>query len=230
MTTWAISDIHGHLDVWKKVKNIIAPEDKVYVIGDLVDRGPQSWETFKVVYQDPQAIVMCGNHEDMLINACTDYFKNDESWQYESYHQSIRNGGYGTMSDWEMETCREGWLKTLKKLPLILQYKNIVLTHAGYTPYIDEDDSKISREDLLWDREHYFDIWNSNWHRDDIIIVHGHTPNQHLAEDLRADWNGGAFRYFNNHKICIDSGGFFSGHWTLLNLDTLEDTIITLGV
>ena len=65
MTTWAIADLHGHLEIWKKVKEIISPDDIVYVLGDCVDRGPQSWETLKTVYNDPQARLLKGNHEDM---------------------------------------------------------------------------------------------------------------------------------------------------------------------
>lgn len=49
-----------------------------------------------------------------------------------------------------------------------------------------------------------------------------------MSADLDMPWESGAFWYCDNHKVCIDSGGFFSGEWVLLNLDTLEDIVIEL--
>jgi hypothetical protein len=38
----------------------------------------------------------------------------------------------------------------------------------------------------------------------------------------------GAFWYDGGRKVCIDGGGFFTGEWILLNLDTMESHIIKL--
>ena len=81
---------------------------------------------------------------------------------------------------------------------------------------------------LLWDREHYLEDWKDK-EMDDVIIVHGHTPIHHLSRDLWEEWDSGAFWYADNHKVCIDSGGFFSDEFVLLNLDTMEDTVLTTG-
>lgn len=62
---------------------------------------------------------------------------------------------------------------------------------------------------------------------EDVVIVHGHTPIHYLADDIGETWLAGAFWYCGNHKVCIDSGGFFSDEFVLLNLDTLEDTVLT---
>ena len=78
MSVYALSDLHGCLDIYKSVKALLNPEDKVYFLGDAGDRGPQSWETIKAIARDPQFIYLKGNHEDMLVAAAEDYFKNDE--------------------------------------------------------------------------------------------------------------------------------------------------------
>lgn len=237
MTTWAIADLHGHLEIWKKVKEIISPDDIVYILGDCVDRGPQSWETLKAVYNDPQACLLKGNHEDMLVKACEDYLADGYEWDYHSWSLSAMNGGRDTMSEWELDPDREAWVKRLRDLPTWDSYdledKTYILCHAGMTPWImGEGEDKGTRipsdRMLIWDRDHYLEDWKPDEMDDDIIVVHGHTPIHHLSEDLWIEWESGAFWYCDGHKVCIDSGGFFSGEWILLCLDTGEDTVLTL--
>lgn len=235
MATWCIADLHGHLEIWKKVKEIISPNDTIYVLGDCIDRGPQSWETLKAVYNDPQAYLLKGNHEDMLVKACEDYLEDGGMWDYHSYSLCRMNGGEETMMAWERDPDRELWLKRLKELPTWdskeIHGKYYTFCHAGFTPWFREGTMECfvpTDRMLIWDREHYFDEWVDGEMDDDIIVVHGHTPIHHLSEDLWVDWESGAFWYCDGHKVCIDSGGFFSDEFILLNLDTLEDTVITL--
>ena len=58
MATWAATDLHGCLNAWEKMKEIIGPNDKVYVLGDCIDRGPQSWEIMKICLSKPAAITL----------------------------------------------------------------------------------------------------------------------------------------------------------------------------
>ena len=81
---------------------------------------------------------------------------------------------------------------------------------------------------LIWDRDHYLEDWEFGEMDEDIVVVHGHTPIHYLADDIGDTWLAGAFWYCGNHKVCIDSGGFFSDEFVLLNLDTLEDIVLTL--
>ena len=81
---------------------------------------------------------------------------------------------------------------------------------------------------LNWDRDHYLEEWVEDEMDSDVIVVHGHTPIHHLSEDLWVEWESGAFWYCDGHKVCIDSGGFFSGEFILLCLDTREDIVLTL--
>ena len=236
MAVYACGDLHGHLQIYEKICAMLKPGDKVFCVGDCGDRGPQSWETIKAVYNDPRFIYLKGNHEDMLVNACSDYLHDDYMWDYYSYSLCRSNGGESTMEAWERDPEREKWLVRLKNLPTWEVYENpsgdvFILSHAGLTPWLrhDVEDECIIPPDrmLLWDREHCFEDWNPA-EMDDVIVVHGHTPIHHLADDIRETWLAGAFWYCNKHKICIDSGGFFSGEWVLLNLDTLEDIVLTL--
>ena len=236
MAVYACADLHGHLKIYQKICDMLQPGDKVFCLGDCGDRGPQSWETIKAVYNDPRFIYLEGNHENMLVKACEAYLEDGYTWDYLSYSQCARNGGAPTLEAWERDPEREKWVTRLRNLPTWEVYENpsgdvFILSHAGLTPWLRDDveGECIIPPDrmLLWDREHYFEDWKPG-EMDDVIIVHGHTPIHHLADDINETWLAGAFWYFNRHKICIDSGGFFSGEFVLLNLDTLEDIVLTL--
>lgn len=235
MAIYALGDLHGHYEIYEKVKAMLKPEDTVYFLGDAGDRGPESWKCIKAIYNDPQFIYIKGNHEDMLVKACEDYLEDGGMWDYHSYSLCRMNGGEETMMAWERDPDRELWLKRLKELPTWdskeIHGKYYTFCHAGFTPWFREETMECfvpTDRMLIWDREHYFDEWVDGEMDDDIVVVHGHTPIHYLSEDLRVDWESGAFWYCDGHKVCIDSGGFFSDEFILLNLDTLEDTVITL--
>lgn len=234
MATWATVDLHACLNAWEKMKEIIGPNDKVYVLGDCIDRGSQPWETLKSVYSDPRVRLFKGNHEDMLVKACRDYLEDGEMWCYNSYTNCYYNGGYQTMIDWEIMPDREKWINVLDSLPVFDTYVNkdgitILLSHAGFSPWRDETNREQiyipSNEKLIWDREHIYDDWDKDEMNDNVLIVHGHTPSQFIANFNCVDWVPGAFWYCNNHKICLDNGGFDSGYFCLLNLDTFDEEI-----
>ena len=132
------------------------------------------------------------------------------------------------------EFYKEKWIKYLDNLPVFDTYVNkdgitILLSHAGFSPWRDESNREQvyipSNKKLIWDREHTYDDWDEDEMNDNVLIVHGHTPSQFIADFNCVDWVPGAFWYCNNHKICIDNGGFDSGYFCLLNLDTFDEEI-----
>jgi serine/threonine protein phosphatase 1 len=230
---FACSDLHGRLDLYYKIKEFIAPTDKVYFLGDAIDRGPEPWKTFKVMYEDPQFIMLKGNHEDMLVKAGKDYLNNKNTFDVQV---SISNGGEKTLQEWSMENNPEEWLNKIALLPVEIVIKNnhsqvLSLTHAGYTP----KGRTLTDEQLIWDRDHVFDNWRKAAHK---IIIHGHTPIPHLIRQFdkysllydnfpyHLQKINGALRYCDNHKIDIDCGLPLGKNTVLLNLDTLEDYLI----
>ena len=222
MSTYAISDLHGCLKAWKIVKEkILKPEDKIFVLGDCTDRGPQPWETFKQVVSDPRALVLKGNHEDMLVKAAKEII--DDEWGSRNQRLLVSNGGGKTLDQLIVDDMPEEWVKYLQSFPTYTQYTNvngqqIFLCHAGCTdPY---GCGLPSDEDLMWDREHYFDHPKFCG---DAIVVHGHTWVNYIKEDLNIkNTENEILFYANNKKICIDLGTYHTGKVGILNLDTFE--------
>ena len=70
--TYAMSDIHGFLDIFKQnVEQLnLSGDDRLILLGDYIDRGPQSGQTLRYIYDLQQKhgadkiIVLRGNHEE----------------------------------------------------------------------------------------------------------------------------------------------------------------------
>lgn len=231
MAVYACSDIHGQYELFKQIKSFLQPDDIVYFLGDAMDRGPSGWKIMKEILCDNRFIYLRGNHENMLIDAINEYFKLEH---FGSKCQLVlSNGGNLTLDAIlrESEQFAIEWANQLKKLPIYAEYSNtqgkqILLSHAGFTPHLDNNNNLIipSDYDLIWNREHFYDEFDAETFPN-TIIVHGHTPIPYIIEDLRlSPWTRcpGPLWYDNNHKVCLDSGAFATKLIYLLNLDTFE--------
>lgn len=243
MSTYAISDLHGRSDLYQEVKKILRPDDTVYCLGDCGDRGPDGWKLIKEVMSDPRFIYLKGNHEDLLIGAMLEYLCDERvNKYYERYPGcynsmaalSSHNGGAVTLNGWIQEGSNSDWITVINKLPLEAEYINkdgvkVLLSHAGFTPSKKGDDFS-----LMWDRHHFHDTWDSEKDGKNVVIVHGHTPCELVANKLNMVF-GPEHRYgwapfdgtiwYNEHKIDIDMGSYYTGYTVLLDLDTFDEHI-----
>ena len=218
---YACSDLHGMYSLFEQIKNFIQPDDIVYCLGDCGDRGPSGWRIISEVMDNPQWKYLKGNHEDMLAKAIKsnhrDYcFSEEQDLLY-------YNGGRLTYEAWEKETqWDESWGKRLHELPYYDKYYNtsnqmILLSHSGCI----HPDQYIPERDCLWDRSH---MGITTWPlRDDVYIVHGHTPVA-LARKGRAHPELLKIEnYCDGHKFNIDLASWYTGVCCLLDLDTFEE-------
>lgn len=84
LRTIIIGDIHGCDDQLKKILGKLQPDpetDMLILLGDLFDRGPESWEVFQTVkglredFGD-RFILLRGNHEDYLLRENISFMDN----------------------------------------------------------------------------------------------------------------------------------------------------------
>lgn len=195
--TYAIGDIHGHIDKLREVHEWIA-EDKrqhgaagdIVHVGDLVDRGPDSagvvdWLMKGVAAGEPW-IVLKGNHDRMMTYFLEVPSRSDPCLRSEYSWLSEPLGGLATMASYGVG-CRESddsmsfhaearaavpeaHLKFLEELPIMHQSSGAVFVHAGIKPRVALEDQ--IEDDLVWIRAQFH-----NYRRDHgALIVHGHTP------------------------------------------------------
>ena len=69
-----VGDIHGCDQALRGLLNKVQPgaEDTLILLGDLFDRGPESWQVFQTVRRladelGERFILLRGNHEDYLL-------------------------------------------------------------------------------------------------------------------------------------------------------------------
>ena len=246
------ADWHGCMWVWEKVKKILKKDDVLFYLGDAADRGPDGWELFKQLIDDPRVIYIKGNHDDFMYqNLGNINLKNyDPDAFYWDGHVDLwyYNGGEPTYTAFFKDKLpiekKMEYVKEIAKMPLYIEFTNtygnkILLSHSGDGDF--ENLEATDEEHWLWDRTHW--MFADSWFgKDNEYIIHGHTPIELMIErqEEYANWyegtdkevkmpmyNGhGAYFYGQGHKICIDTGAVWNNEAVLLNLDTWEEIII----
>ena len=168
-----IGDVHGCMDellgLWKKLK--IKANDKVFQVGDLVNKGPYSHEVIQFCIKN-QIQSILGNHEIRLLDA---YNAN-----------TIEN-----LKDYDIETLKS--LKSsdwsyIKKTPqyIYIKEKKVVVVHAGFLPNEpwDKQSKAITSKIQVIDKngeaqkrskEPNGTPWEKKW-KGPPLVIYGHTP------------------------------------------------------
>lgn len=205
---YAIGDIHGRndllCDLLEQIRRHVAhaphAENILVLLGDYVDRGPQSkavidtllglnWSRWKFVF-------LRGNHDQAVLDFLADanFYR---GWRpYGADETLISYGVIPPRSDGEAEFSKardafaarlpEAHVAFLQALQLLHVEDDYLFVHAGIRPGIPIRDQVA--EDLLWIRDEFL-----NCRRDlPKKVVHGHTR---VARPVIA-----------KHRISIDTG------------------------
>lgn len=188
---YVMSDIHGNIRRFKSVMKQIRlrPEDTLYVLGDVVDRHPDGIRILKKIMSMPNAIMLLGNHEYMMLRALgcpfpSPGYKDDLPIEAAVRHW-YRNGGEVTHKHWKRirKSTRREILRYLHALNVNLdievngvQYK---LVHAAPT-------EEMQYYDWLSPDPVHFSVWK-RWQAEetqhgDYTMVFGHTPTREYAQ------------------------------------------------
>lgn len=214
---FAVGDIHGHftrLQTALDAAGFDPAVDRLFSVGDLVDRGPESIDVDEWVLRKPWFHAVRGNHEQMTVDShaagrtsdeCGMHFINGGQWFYGL--SSVEQGCYASI---------------LQDLPLVVEVETthglIGIVHAD-CPYRDwkeftwgiESGGLQESEHLsalcMWSRKRISDEDSEDVKNVRAVIV-GHTPLRQPA--------------ILGNVYHIDTAGWMDGHFTLLNLQTLE--------
>ena len=69
LSTYVISDIHGNYDAYMEILKKIhfSDEDMLYVLGDILDRGPNPIKVILDLMKRHNVVCLAGNHEYMAL-------------------------------------------------------------------------------------------------------------------------------------------------------------------
>jgi len=124
MATYAIGDIQGcfaELQNLLQLINFDSKKDQLWLVGDLVNRGPQSLEVLRFVKNLPKPIMVLGNHDLHLLAI---FNQIDPLQAHHTYQNILQAPDCEEIMDW------------LRKQPLLHHDKKLgyVMTHAGIYP------------------------------------------------------------------------------------------------
>jgi serine/threonine protein phosphatase 1 len=216
---YAVGDIHGRLDLFEALIAAVEEDDAaagpaettVILLGDLVDRGPDSagviarareWQRQRNVR------ILAGNHEEMFLKS----FEKTETLRH-----FLRFGGretvlsygidreaYQTASVEDVQAMMEqavpaedrAFIEGFEDMIAIGDY---LFVHAGIAPDVPLEEQR--RQDLRWIREPFL----SHPEPFGAVIVHGHT-----ICDKPED---------RGNRIGVDTGAYISGRLTAVVLE-----------
>ena len=212
--TLIISDIHGELEKFDQLlekAEFDSNEDQLILLGDYVDRGSDPCGVLKRVIElsEQGAIVLRGNHDDMMIAAVDNkpdawarWEKNGAIHTLRSYDPSIEK-----MKIPNSDTFKQH-VSFIKMLDYYYETDNYIFVHAGVDPDkpIEETDPSI----LVWIRDPFHIGYQG-----EKTVVFGHTPTSYFHGKGNNDV------YFGkNNIIGIDGGAVFEGQLNCLELET----------
>ncbi len=125
MTTYAIGDLHGCLDPLQRLLDKVRFDpstDRVWLVGDLVNRGPQSLETLRFVKSlGDSCIAVLGNHDIHLLGVIHGLRKTNSK---DTINDILRAPDLQELNDW------------LRHRPLLhdCEKTGFTLVHAGIHP------------------------------------------------------------------------------------------------
>ncbi len=195
MQTYAIGDIHGHLDPLKRLHDLIATDQSrhgaapIVHIGDLVDRGPESRGVIDYLRAGLAAgenwVVLKGNHDRMFAGFLSDIRYHDLGLRADLGYLHPMIGGAATLASYGVRNAADRRLAKvhpeavaavppehrafLEGLPTSYRRGEAVFVHAGIRPGIALPDQ--AETDLLWIRREFLDDPRDHG----ALIVHGHT-------------------------------------------------------
>lgn len=184
-TTLVIGDIHGCLSTLQALIAKAGPVDQIISVGDLIDRGPDSFGVIKYCI-DNNIQVCLGNHEFMALEAISKYIGPDYPYKRMDLLDSdwFANGGSGVFDSCSKEDL-QFMLDYFKSLPIYIKtdYTHnelpVVVSHTCLNNYAydilnaTQDDLRAHAESFVWSRTQAVNTAK-------FFNIYGHTPTDYL--------------------------------------------------
>ena len=221
---WVIPDIHGCVNTLKQlIENGIQPskEDKLYFLGDYIDRGPDGKGVIDYIMSLQEngykIDYLIGNHEYYCMNSFEKdqhrfLFKSNIQKEWERYGAKATLASFGVRHPRDIDPKYIEWMKKGK---YFIELDKFILVHAGMNFNIqDPFDDTMS---MLWVRDFKVDTSKIGGKK----IIHGHVPVEHSLIQLFLDSGGYDF-------IALDNGVYYRdqkvgfGNLMALELNSME--------
>ncbi|SDB69323.1 metallophosphoesterase [Butyrivibrio sp. INlla16] len=215
MATYAVSDLHGQYELFKKLLEVIhfSEDDFMYVLGDAIDRGPNGIKILQTIKDAPNMELLIGNHEFMMLNAVAPDGSVENTPGKDAYLWLYSNGGEVTFEHYKELSLDERkdllkWLNTRFLTTLVdIGDTTFCLTHSYFkVALIDTEFKDIGYQivwNIVWKTPYRPDIFvpTDDYIENDWQFIIGHVPVQRIS-GLDAK-----FQAFHEQNITLIDGG-----------------------
>lgn len=230
---YVMSDIHGYGERFEKMLKLInlQPDDHLYILGDVVDRGPDGIKILRKIMNMPNVSMILGNHEHMMLEALYYPIETDSEIKRElklEHYQRIWYNNGGDVTHYYLKHTRKNIRKEifeyLNKLPLNIDVEvneqKYVLVHGAPLATFSFTHSyyRDPVTHAVWTRLHSCDPLP-----EDKITIFGHTPTCKYQK-------GSPFTiYHAEDRIGIDCGCGYGqiGRLACLRLDDMKEFYVS---
>ncbi|MES1983558.1 MAG: metallophosphoesterase [Pseudomonadota bacterium] len=217
---YAIGDIHGRADLLIDLLRRIDDNDadcipcptELILLGDLIDRGPQSCQVVDHALKLARAGVpirfIKGNHEEIFVEAARGDVASVRFFCRIGGEQTLLSYGlsaadYAKMKaedigQWMLANIPRAHVDFLDSFSDMIEMGDYVFVHAGVRPGVALNAQ--NSQDLHWIRGDFLKCPDPF----DKVVIHGHTITQEVDE--------------HPNRIGIDTGAYLSGRLTAIGL------------
>lgn len=235
--TYVISDVHGCYDQFiqllEKIK--FSDNDRLILLGDLVDRGPRSCKLLSFIMGKPNIYPILGNHDYfafknlrwLTTTFSVESTKKIDKDSLEIFFEWFKDGGESTVNEFRTlnDSQRQKIIEFISEFYFYKEWtvngRKFVLVRAGINDFYPNK-PMIDYEfyDLIFDHPDY-----QVKYFPDRFLVTGHTPTPIVRKLVgQSNGNDGDDLIFRTHNhIAIDSGCVYGGRLAALCLDDLSE-------
>lgn len=210
---FAATDLHGCLRTFRYLveeKLRLQPADTLYLLGDYVNKGPDSCGVLDYLMQlqatGYQVHCLRGNHEKELLDTIHGTPNANHMWKLATEREMVL-ASFGVAQPADIPAPYVAWLAAL---PLELELPDFVLVHAGYNFALPPAQMRHDEANMLYTKSFVFDPSRLAGKR----LLHGHVPTPLAAVQAQVSARAGA--------VCLDAGGVYRHNSELRHLVALD--------
>ena len=218
MSTYVMSDLHGNYNSYIAMLDKInfQNSDMLFILGDILDRGPNPIKIILDLMKRPNVEIIAGNHcvmacecfKFLLQEITEENLSEIDDVMIEKLLNWQQNGSASTTKEFhscDKETQKE-IIEFISDFELYDEIevcgKTFVLVHAGLANFDPEKElCEYELDELVWHRPDY-----DRKYFEDKYVITGHTPTMAIEGNPRP-----GYIYHVNNNIAIDCGCSFPG-------------------
>lgn len=222
-----LSDLHGCHDEFMLLLDTVEfdrTKDRIISVGDLIDRGKNSWSCIELIFENDWFHCVMGNHERMLVDA---FLPGKLGTTFTDFACWMDNGGTWIADDQSDPNLNRYLAEKLSELPYVIvvgkdatSRYNVLHAELAYkwdpsvysdefldSGYADADTFAIYEESVLWGR----DLSNyAKYHTEEEVysVCSPHLTNTYVGHTIQKN---GKVNMIGNH-IFTDTGSFMASY------------------